>query len=315
MSSTDRGETVLSKVLTAVAALLPTLVPIYVAYDLYDRGQVPEKRIELRRYPPINPLNDLSPLGEGAVLSLKMKDDMLNNIVIGETSIRNAGRSPVFPNEYDERLSVSVSSPWKIVAVENSTRWAFGVEFRWNRVSETRFEAEPALLNPGDFVVTLVYLTNTQFVSHSDMRRAAAAEPEVEWDARITNMRSFQTPPCIIDRGGNRSFPIHVYLYDWSLVFTVGCALLFQCIYLYLLREAVWLDMWNWVAIGVIVCASMLSFGTAEAISTYLFYNYIYEIGGVNHLLNIFPILLHLAVLWLLSRQAKRVTRVDSGDT
>jgi hypothetical protein len=76
------GESTPWKILPVVVALLTMAVPAYVAYDIYGRGPIPEKRVELFQLTTINPLQDLSVLGERASFVLKYQNQIFENIVI-----------------------------------------------------------------------------------------------------------------------------------------------------------------------------------------------------------------------------------------
>jgi hypothetical protein len=297
------GESTSWKVLALLVGSLTAAIPAYVAYDIWGRGAAPEKRVELRRVPPINPLGDLSSLGDRVTLALKMKDQTLNNIFIAQASLHNVGSAPVLPADYIERLRVSVSRPWKIVTVENSYSWT--VQLRWKRVNDNRFEAEPALLNPGDLVWAHVYLTNTTV---ADTRGKDAPEPQVEWTARIVNLRSFYEPPNYLNQVAARRFGIFVELSGWALPFTVVGALLFQALYLHLLVKSGLLRGWSWSTTALVLGASLLSFAAAESCATYLFGTSLTDLFGVQHSYNAPPIVLHILVLALLWRKARKAT-------
>jgi len=174
------SETKLWNTLTIIVALLTAVVPAYVTYDLYGRGPTPEKRIELNKFLTINPMSDLSILGDKIALSLKVEDQVINNLLIKKALLRNIGSSPVLPSDYYENLSINVETPWKIVAVENSRDFAQSPVLRWKRVSDTRFEAAPALLNPGDVVSTNVYLTDVS--SPGIFTKGKQLDPRVEME-------------------------------------------------------------------------------------------------------------------------------------
>jgi hypothetical protein len=299
------ADSVVWKLLTLVVGALTAAAPVYVAYDLYNRGSAPEKLVELRRLPPINPLSDLSPLGDRATLSLKVENQSIDNLVIVESIMRNIGNSPILPSDYHGPLMVSVSSPWKIVAVGNQTD--FPVRLHWTRVSDTVFEAQPALLNPDDAVATMVYVTNKKFDPFStDLDQS---EPWVEWNARITNLRAFYEPPDIFEQFRSRKFGIQIQLQGYSLVFTIAFALLSQALYLRLLSKSGYLRGWDWSTIGLIVCASLLSFAAAESSATYLFGTDLTDLWGIDHRLNAPPIIVHvLALLFLYQKARMRAT-------
>jgi hypothetical protein len=290
-------------VLLVFAALLPAFVPAYFAYDLYARGPTPEKYLELSKFSAIDPLKDLSILGDRVTLSLQVAGQAINNLVIVKGFLRNAGRTPIVPSDYHERLSVNVERPWKIVAVENGD--IIGVPFRWTRVSDTRFEADPALLNPGDLVSANVYLTNTRFEAQSTPDKQP--EAQVEWRVRITNLRGFSIAPSLLERLQARSFGATVRLSGWSLIFTIVSAALFQAVYLHLLSRARFLRQWTWRAIVLVVGASLLSFAAAESSATYIFGAPLAPFESVDHWINSPWIALHVVVLVLLYLRARSI--------
>jgi len=285
------------KVITLMVILLTAVIPAYVAYDLYSRGSAPapEKRVELLRLPPLNALWDIST--EGNKVKLTLNEQPLDNLFTVQAMIKNMGSVPILPSDYYEKLSVSVQEPWKIVNVDNSFSKAF-VQLHWKRVDDAKFEAEPALLNPGDIVYTKVYVTNTKLGSFSALEKSN--EPQVAWSARIVNLRAFSEPPSILERVQRKQFGIQVELSGWALPFTLVTALLFQALYLHLLSCAGFLRGWNWHTIALILCASLLGFAAAESIATYLFGNLRTEMFGVDHWVNAPWIIIHILVLWLL---------------
>jgi hypothetical protein len=296
------NDSVIWKLLTLLVGVLTVVGPAYVAYDLYDRGSAPAKRVQLQQVQPINPLRDLSALGNKATLSLNVEDQHINNLLIAQSFISNTGRSPVLPTDYYEPLRVTVPFPWMIVAVENNN--SLLVQLHWHRVSDTVFEAEPSLLNSGDNVSTIIYLTNTQFDPHST--RKDESSPQIKWSAHIINLREFEKGPDIMDIARKRYFGVMIQLGGWSLPFTIVTALLFQMLYLRLLHLAGLPCMGNWYSIAAILCSSLISFAAAESSATYLFGSSLTDIWGVNHWLNAPPILLHVLALTFLYRKSRR---------
>jgi hypothetical protein len=296
-------ESLFWKVLSLVVILLTAFVPAYVAYDLYSRGPSPEKHIELERVPTIDALRDISQ--EGIRVKLTLNEQPIDNLSISSATIKNAGSVPVLPIDYHEKLSVSVNEPWKIINVNNSYPKHF-VQLHWKRVNDTKFEAEPALLNPGDIVSTKVYLTNTKFGAISILDKAS--EPQVTWSVRIVNLPAFYEPPSFLERVQGKYFGFEVNLSGWGLPFTIVAALLFQALYLHLLSCAGFLNGWNWRVIAVILCVSLLSFAAAESSATYLFGNIRTEIQGVQHWANAPFIMIHILVLCFLYRKARKAS-------
>lgn len=165
--------------------MLTAVIPAYVAYDIYRKGPAPEKRVEVTNYFYFSPMTDLSALGSKADLSLKIDGRTADNLLISRVSIRNAGSSPILPADYYERLGVAVRPPWKLLAVECDTRSR--VRLNWKRLNDNKFEADAALLNPGDVVDLAVYFTNSDGRSALSTENGTNESP-LEWSARIVNL-------------------------------------------------------------------------------------------------------------------------------
>ena len=248
-------------------SILTCAVPIYVTYDLFHKGPIPKKKIILGQFGIIDPMSDLSPLGEKVRLSLEVDDETVDNLVISKSFLRNAGNSPIIPDDYHENISVSVPDPWRIVAVKSPGGM---IELTRNKVTDTRFEAQPALLNPGDQVSTTIYLTNTKFKGLMDYD--VYQNLKVKWNARITNLRYFSKWRSPLDEPLRPTWRgIVVHLSSWALPFTLMTAVLFLCLYLYLLFKSALLTKISYSNIPVIAAFSLLSFSSAEVIAYYLF--------------------------------------------
>jgi hypothetical protein len=187
-----------------------------------------------------------------------------------------------------------VQPPWKIVAVESAKNFPQGVEFKWNKVSDTKFEAEPALLNPQDVVSTHVYLTNTKYDVTSNPKEPV--DVNVEWKARITNLLAFSEVPSPFSVSLNPSIAM-IHLKDWSLFFTIAAAMLFEGLYLALLSRGGLLRIITSPIIFLVLGLSLLSFAAAESLATYLFRGLLSNMYGVDHSINAPWIVLHVAVL------------------
>ena len=269
----------------------------YVAYDLYNRGPNPEKRVELTTLSPINLLSGLSALKDKATMSVTVEGETYDNIVIAQAYFVNAGTAPIVPAEYHEKLSVSVDSPWKIVAVENGTSFGKKVMLEWRRISDTRFEAKPALVNPRDKFDVSVYLTNTEF--SAPYPADEAPDPAVDWSARVTNLPEFSSTGDILERLQQEysAFPpIRVHLSGWAVVFTIAVALVLQVTYLHLLARSGLVREWRLSSIGLVALTSLLSFVAAECLATYLFRN-VMTYYGVDHWMNAPPLIINAALL------------------
>jgi hypothetical protein len=308
-----RSEIVFWNVVSAVLAVAGIAVPAYVAYDTDDPLPDPEKRLELVKVPGINPLHDLSVLRDRATITVTVGDETFDNLIITEALFKNTGKNPILPSEYHENLTVTVNAPWKIVTVENQGRFSFGesILLNWKRISDTSFEAEPALLNPGDQVSVRVYLTNTLGSGGAASREKDS--PIVEWSARITNLREFSKPPDMLADISHTMLDMRgiiVLLYGWTVPFVIAIAIVFQAAYLYFLQRLDMLRGGKWRSSSLLIGISVLSFVAAESLSTYLFENWWTAVAGIPHWFNAPPLLLSsaiLAALWWKTRPTEKV--------
>lgn len=308
-------ENIFWNIISLVVMLITAAVPAYVAYDLATKGTAPKKRVELHKMPFINPMNDLAALGKEVSLSLNIRGQSANNFIIGKQWIRNAGDAPILPTDYHEKISINVQNPWKILAVENSGDLPNAIQFKWKKVTDTKFEAEPALLNPGDIVSTNIYLSHTNVGKPPYTGRSSAVN--TEWKTRIVNMNDFIDVPYYsleFNKPGakNEIYGCQLFLYGWNYVFVIVVACLFFSLYLHLLGVSGSINKINPKSIVVIVISGLLSFAAAESSATYLIPNFFIKVGGVSHLMNAPWLILHmLFILYFYSKIKKQKTATE----
>jgi hypothetical protein len=285
----------------AVVGITTTVVSVWLAYDLLAKGPIPEKRLDLSRPLISNPLRDLAPLGDTAKATIVLDNDTVENLFVASTSLQNAGQSPILPSDYFENLSVSVEAPFKILSV---TSGEGPVQLRWNRVSDQRFEAEPALLNPSDSVFVQVYLTDG--ANRPELRAAVFPDIPITWAARITNLPAITEPvPSLSLTSGGGFVVIHVV--DWWATFLVAVALVFFVGYVQLMGASALLPTLRPLSLGLLVGASLLSFAAAESITHLLSGGYLPGLLSPWNALNGTVLLIHLAVFgFLLWRSRKK---------
>lgn len=294
--SVDRVFVLLALLISAVGLLTP--------FILWQRGVHPVKHLELQEIGPFNPLAAWSP--RNTDLRMTLGRQQINDVVL--ILITNTGAGPVLPKDYFRPLSVRVHPPWKIAAVRNASA-GFGVPLHWTRVSDRRFDAAPALLNPGDRTSTVVYLTRTA-------PRRFLGRPlgtVVSCHVRIVNLKSLEPPPSSPSaQYDNRYAFLFVELGGWGLLFTVATALLFEGVHLSLWVRCGLLRQRGWQSLAVVLLLTLLSFSAAEAIATYLYGNTLTDIWGVSNWLNAPPIMLNCGLVlyfWHRARMGTAETR------
>lgn len=266
------NETRIWNMLGLLVALLTSAAPIFVTYDLFKKDHKPELKIEVAQYSLINPLGDLSPLGNRIKLELQIDEKSYNNIAIKQFTLRNKGSAPVEAQDFHKPLSVSVEEPWEIIAVGDAPIISDPILLEWSKVSKQQFKAKPFLLNPGDTVWQTVYLTNTDPAQASSIKtkKHPSAKVELRLNARIVNMRQFSKAVSIFDRYRQ---PIGTLVYlDFPAVLLLLCI---ASVFLYWYVRAL-------VKSGVVraypinksclffVGAAILSYATAEVITFYI---------------------------------------------
>jgi hypothetical protein len=288
--------------------LLGVFVPAHIARENYFKGPIPEKQIELTTITDIDPVRRLSSLGSKVTLTFRIGEQTFDNLVIAKAWLHNIDESPVLPADFHQNISVNVKEPWKILAVEDTGASRRGAQFKWKKINDTKFEAEPTLINPGDRISAEIYLTNTLFKQSPTTEQQP--EPNVEWRARIVQMRGFteKPPNSWLEKSQNRYWGIYIELSGWGVPFTIVTAMLFQAIYLYWSSRAGFLRTMHNPKILLVLGASLLSFACAESMATYLFGNTVSDILGVPHWWNVPWIVLYWVALALLYRRAKPKT-------
>jgi hypothetical protein len=177
---------------------------------------------------------------------------------------------------------------------------------RWKRIDDSKFQAEPTLLNPGDQVATYVYVSNVQ--SSVKGVKSDSDNPIIHWGARVVNLQEFTKPESWIDKNVRERWGINVELYGWSFWFTIGCFIVFQALYLRLLVRTKMISAINELSIGLILVAGLLSLAAGDSMATYLFGNTMTHMTGVDFWMNGPPIVLNalaLAALYLRVRSTE----------
>jgi len=253
--------------LPILIALLSAAIPAHVAYDLYSRGTNPPKRVDYTSYGAIDPFRELSHLGSAISMRFRINDVELMNIKIINTQVTNTGQSPIVPSDIYEGFTISVKSPWKIAAVANvKGDHPRVISVDWKRISDTSFRADPALLNPGDRIEIRVYVSGPDLVSAPPENKR---DPEVLWNARISNLPTIGQAEGFLDRYQRQSWGIHVELQGWGVIFVILAMSVFELMYLMLLKDSGYLDASDWRPPLFILLSSLMSLAAAEASATW----------------------------------------------
>ena len=96
------------QIVGATIAFVAIITPIFVAYDLWQRGSAPEHELvveEVARSSPVEFLSDLD-----GVFSLQANGVQLKEFKIVNFLIYNSGPSSILPEDYFEPLGLTISS-------------------------------------------------------------------------------------------------------------------------------------------------------------------------------------------------------------
>lgn len=170
--------------LSILATVLTGWFAYSAAYDLNEKGEVPPKRLEAYYFLAVDPLDNVQGGETNFTVEIRSGHERLDKFIYLPSNIRNTGTAPILPSDFIEPFSIETEPPWRIIAVTNHGP-SRGIRLRWRRVSDTRFEADPTLMNPGDTAVALTYLTYSG--AEPDQSR-----PPIRWNARIVNLREIQ---------------------------------------------------------------------------------------------------------------------------
>ena len=301
------------KIVELLVASIGVAVPTYVAYDLHSKGPSAEKELEVEHSLKLNVTGGLSLVGEKAQLTLAFEGKPVGDIWVVRDVLRNTGRVAVLPGDYIGRIVLSTRRPWKILDVDSSLATPANVVLHWTRESETSFEADPTLLNPGDTTVTQIYLTNLD--QNKPASGTEAGEPVTAWNARIINLHAISVRPTkSFVQGSDGFFPFEVVLFGNAVLFTIVAAMLFEFMYINLLIRGGLLARVDWLGIGLFLFVSLLSFSAAESSAWILFPSWWSRLNP-SYGINFCVLSVHwscLIALYLYARgRAARLSRVE----
>jgi hypothetical protein len=247
----------------------------------------------------------LSPLGDRDKIQLSLmigNQPVKNNLVVSTIGIRNTGSVAIIPSDYYTNLSINVDKRWQTLAVINATGAERPV---WKKITDQQFEASPELLNPGDAITVILYVTNTE---HERLSQEQLAQLKPMWSAHILNLKSISeaiNPLDEITRDPFIKVPLVIVLYGSGLIGTLFGTIFFIIIYINLLYDLSYLKGSRWQIVGAIIGVGILSLTSSEAMMTYLFPNiWVRLTGGISNWMNMPWIVLNLVMLVWLSWKA-----------
>jgi hypothetical protein len=255
-------------------------------------------------------ISELWGLGDRIKLSMIVDQLPVKNLVVSIISVKNTGSIAIVPSDFFTPLSINVDKQWKIfLLVSKSTGGG-----QWKMVNDQQVEMSPELLNPGDTIFVVLFLTNTQY-EHLTLEQTEQLRPL--WSAHILNLKSITTQTNPLKEP--QFFPFILLLGGPTLLVTLLGAIFFMTIYVNLLYNLDYIRGIRWQSVGAIVGVGIISVISSEAMATYLFPNiYVFLTGGISTWLNMPWIVLNLVLLvWLSWKawKARAILPLDAPST
>lgn len=232
-------------------AIFGMIVSTFVAYDVYRRAvQSPEVTItEYHYYDPLQ----FGAAMEGRV-SLIVDGIAAESAVVYYYSVANTGQSPICPDDYIEPLQVSVDAPWELLAIGSASS---GLQVEWTRVTTNTFQMESSLLNPGDWMGLILFMSNPT---------KAEEPPQPSWSARIANVRSVEVQPrqTAAEQTGLGALYVGISHSGWNVYWLAAIAILLFAIGMLLSKRSGRLGSISFSQIALLAALMALSFSSAD---------------------------------------------------
>ncbi len=203
-------------------------------------------------------------------------------------TLYNTGAAPILPTDFFGKVQLTTKDPWKILTI-NSGPQTGAPSFTWRKVSDTTFEADPVLINPGDQISNVIYMTSTK--PQDDV----FPSPPLTWNMRVVNLDQIEyagaTPPKapFIPQLIN----VSVFYVGNSVLLLLALFAIYLGVYVYYLftmgRSSSPL-----ITTFFVVAIGLWSIVAADTGETYLTLPF----SGINHLLNAPILVINFIALW-----------------
>ncbi|MGR5550775.1 hypothetical protein [Vibrio sp. DNB22_12_1] len=267
-------------------SVISLVVTIYVSYDIYHKETT--KVLEIKELFTSNPSSSLSGIGDK--LKLTINGEAVKNLHIVKFLLRNAGESAILPSDFHEKITVSVTEPWKVIGIVNDDSFPQNFDLMWNEVSDTTYAIEPILINPNDRISFSVYLSGESLEGDEGV--------PLVWKTRIENLsdiRVLKEDSLSIDLKNG----LLVVLSGWSLPFTLLFFIAFLLFQLEASRRAKVIDLKS-NALGVVVLFSLLSICAGEVLAYFIFQPVTGDVHWSTQIVNWLILVVQvLVVIWL----------------
>jgi hypothetical protein len=172
----------------------------------------------------------------------------------------NTGQDPILPSDYIEPVQVTVEQGrGELLTVDTTQTHPTELEVDWSKVTTSTFSMEPTLLNPGDEVGVLLFVTN---IEESDDL------PQLHWTARIVGVPTlrFQTDESPAEESGLGVFYLGISHEGWSVYWLAALSSLFFIIGLLLASRFKRVGRFSAAQVLLLTVLMAFSFSSAEII-------------------------------------------------
>jgi len=247
------------QIISIAIGVAAIIVSIVVTYDVYQRS-VQFSALTVREVFHFDPVHDL--FGETMDERIAL---MIDGVAVESTRVyyyqlSNTGRSPILPSDYIKPLQVTIEQgEGELLTVDTTRTYPTELDVEWNKVTTNTFSMNPTLLNPGDQVGVLLFVTNI-----ADKDRL----PELNWTARIIDVPSLeiQGEESPSEKSGLGIFYFAINHRGWSTYWLIVLFLLFYIVGLLLATRFKRLDHLSIAQMLLLVALLFFSFSSAEII-------------------------------------------------
>ncbi len=243
-----------------IISVVGVVLSVVIAYDIFRRSTQLSKLVVEREYYTF-------PIDFGRTtsqrVSMVIDGTIVKSVVVYSFSIENLGRNPVLPGDYVEPVRVATQEPWRLLTVESADSFPSSIKADWTKVATDTYELKPMLLNPGDRVRVLVFMTNLEkVINYKD----TIAEPI--WSARIVNVPSLEVtnPQSDQERSSLGLFYFSASFSGWSLYLFAFLSILLFILGMELQNRFRRIPVHTWWYRIIVVAIMCLSLATADTI-------------------------------------------------
>lgn len=302
----DRNHLIVA-LLSVVATIIVGWAAVEATWKTAKWGGSPPKSLQASYFGPADPLLDLGKAEGGLTVLVENDGKKVSNLRIASASIENNGDTPILPEDMFEPLSISSEEPWKIVIIsEQKAEGESGIDLNWTKISDNKFLSNKSLINPGDRIDVLVYMTWGGEGDVPDIKK-----PPIKWGARISNMKGISIQPDLAEKLSSSMGSLMVTLFGWGVVFMLVSFFVYNFLTIsFIIGSGIFKENLT-VSVMIYSLAGLLNIAASESGSTLIFGDFYSLREAPNLLLNLPPIIANAMMLAALGVLTWRRNKAD----